>query len=82
MIKVIGTIGNPVMEDPQVNKVAERTAVFRKYKSQGKIIGDFIILSDTVIEVNFTDLTSAQSFVAEMQAVYVKYNDTLTVEYV
>jgi len=82
MIKVIGTLGNPVWDDPETNKVAERAAIFKKYKLRGKIKGDFIILSDTVIEINFTDLASAQAFVAEMQAVYTKYNDTLTVEYV
>jgi len=82
MIKVIGTLGNPIWDDPDQAKTTERAAVFKKYKSRGKIKGDFIVLSDTLIEINFTDLISAYSFVAEMQAVYTKYNDTLTVEYV
>jgi hypothetical protein len=82
MIKVIGTLNNPVWNDPDQAKTAETIAIFKKYKSKSKIIGDFIILSDTLIEVNFTDLVSAQAFVAEMETVYTKYNDTLTVEYV
>jgi hypothetical protein len=82
MIKVIGTLGNPVWDDPDQAKTTERATVFKKYKSRGKIKGDFITLSDTLIEINFTDLISAQAFVTEMQAVYTKYNDTLTVEYV
>jgi hypothetical protein len=80
MIKVIGTLQEPFHAETDLNKRAERTQVFRKYKS--KIIGDFIILNDTTIEINFTDLVSAQAFVNEMQAVYTKYNDTLTVEYI
>ena len=82
MIKVIGTLGNPVWDDPDQAKTTESAAVFKKYKLKGKIKGDFIVLNDTVIEINFTDLSSAQAFVAEMEAVYTKYNDTLTVEYV
>jgi predicted DNA repair protein MutK len=82
MIKVIGTIGSPVWNDPDQSKALARAEIFRKYKIKGKIKGDFIVLSDTLIEINFTDLTSAQAFVAEMQEVYAKYNDTLTVEYV
>jgi hypothetical protein len=82
MVKIICTLGTSVWNDPDQAKTAERASIFKKYKSQGKVKGDFIALSDTVIEVNFADLISAQTFVAEMQAVYTKYSDTLTVEYV
>ena len=82
MIKLIATIGTPITQDTNLDKKTERTAIFKKYKSQGKILADFVLLNDSVIEISFIDLTSAQAFATEMQALYIKYNDLIEITYI
>ena len=81
MIKLIITLSSPITQDTSESKRVERAGLFRKYKSQGKILGDFIILNDTIIELRFNSLESAQEFEQEATALYAKYNDSAVFEY-
>ena len=81
MIKLIITLSSPITQDTSEDKRNARANLFRKYKSAGKIVGDFIIVSDTKIELRFSNLANAQEFEQEATALYAVYNDTATFEY-
>ena len=81
MVKLIATIGTAITQDTELNKKISRTAIFKKYKTQGSLIGDFILLNDSVIEINFTDLISAEKFAQEITELYSMYNDTVTFQF-
>jgi hypothetical protein len=81
MIKLIIKLNAPITQDTSELKRAERAALFRKYKSQGKIVSDFIIVNDITIELRFNTLESAQAFEQEATAMYAKYDDSAIFEY-
>ena len=82
MIKLLITLSSPITQDTSEDKRTARAALFRNYKSAGKILGDFIIVNDTTIELRFNNITSAQEFEQEATALYAVYNDTASFEYV
>jgi len=82
MIKLIITFSSPVAQEASAVKRSERAELFLKYKNQGKIIRDFIIINDATIELRFDSLESAQQFEQEAKALYERYNDTVIFEYV
>lgn len=82
MIKLVGYSNTPLTSETPEQKVIEGNNLYIKYKMQGKIIGDYILLKDNAVQFTFRDLTSAEAFKQESLALYAKYNDTVTFEYV
>ena len=80
MISVTAKIGVPFSKETSIEKSASQFALLSKYKSAGKIVGDFILVTDSVIEIHFTDMASAESFIAEVLALYKKYSDTIEIQ--
>lgn len=79
MISVTAKIGVPFSKETSIQKKNSRVALFAQYKQAGKIVGDFIIIDDSTIEIRFTDLYSAERFVEDVINLYEQYSDTIEV---
>jgi predicted component of type VI protein secretion system len=64
MIKLIITFDTPLSQKTSAVQDDLR-ALFVKYRTSGKIIADFIYVTDSVIELRFNTLESAQAFEQE-----------------
>jgi hypothetical protein len=73
MIKVIVKFDTPLADDDSVINNS-RKQLFLKYRTSGKIITDFVYISDTIIELRFNTLESAQAFEQETKTL----NDGIT----
>jgi hypothetical protein len=79
MISITAKIGTPIGEESSLGKKTAIVELLQRYKAQGKIIGDFILVTDTIIEIRFTDTASGEAFVSEAKAIYELYQDTLDI---
>lgn len=80
MISVTAKIGVPFSKETSNQKKTDRLALLAEYKSTGKIVGDFILVSDSIIEIRFIDLPSAESFIQAVKSLYEQYSDTVEVQ--
>jgi hypothetical protein len=79
MISVVAKIGTPIGEESSVAKKNAIVQLLQRYKSQGKIIGDFILIDDSTIEIRFIDIASGEAFVTEATAIYESYQDSIAI---
>jgi hypothetical protein len=80
MISVIAKIGVPFSKETSIQKKNSRAALLAEYKQAGKIVGDFILIDDSTIEIRFTDISGAERFVEDVINLYEYYSDTIEVE--
>ena len=80
MISVTAKIGTPFTKETSVEKRASQIALLSEYKSAGKIVGDFILVTDSIIEIRFTDMASAESFIEAVVNLYEQYSDTIEIQ--
>jgi hypothetical protein len=83
MTTLIGKIGIGLSKEISQEKIDARTNLFSRYVMQNKIVGDFILLDDNTIQIEFATLTDAQAFAQEIELLYANYtDDSVIIEYV
>jgi hypothetical protein len=80
MISVTAKIGVPFSKETSIAKRNSRVALLQQYKQANKIIGDFILLDDSTIEIRFIDVPSAENFVEDIINIYEQYSDTIEIQ--
>lgn len=81
MVKLLVYSNTPLTTEPIPEKLAEISSLYIKYKSLGKIVGEYLLLQDNAVQIPFKDIQSAESFKQEATALYTKYNDTISFQY-
>jgi hypothetical protein len=83
MTTLIGKIGIGLSKEISQEKIDARTNLFSRYVMQNKIVGDFILLDDNTIQIEFATLTDAKAFAQEIELLYANYtDDSVIIEYV
>jgi hypothetical protein len=79
MISVTAKLSTAIGKETSTDKKAAIRQLFTNYKLQSKIVGDFILINDSTIEIRFIDKLSAEAFVTEAMALYESYADSIEI---